>query len=84
MAKNLLEQKFATGFFIFWKKPVVVLEGWKMICDKNVAVGEEPEEYMDIDKADHENDHRWDIEDYLFEQFKEMKIEGSLNNSKQR
>ena len=45
-----------------------------MIADKNLAVGEEPEEYLDIDKADQEPDHHWDIEDLLYEQFKEMKI----------
>ena len=39
-----------------------------MIADKNVAVEDESEEYLDI-------------EDHLYEQFKEMKIEGSLNSS---
>ena len=50
-----------------------------MIADKNLADGEEPEEYMDIDKAEQENDHYWDIEDLLYEQFKEMKLEGFIN-----
>ena len=50
-----------------------------MIADKNLADGEEPEESVDIDKAEQENNHYWDMEDFLYEQFKEMKLEGSFN-----